>query len=160
MPTPQYTALANVTLSSTASSVSFQSINQSYRDLVLVMNTALTSSASVFLWLNSDTTSSNYPNVWMQGNGSSTSSGTSLPGGVRISVTNYSTGPATSRVDFMDYKATDKHKTMLVRHDLSSAETVAVASRWTNTNAITDIGIIPAGTTFATGSSFALYGVK
>lgn len=161
MPTPQYTALATVTLSSTASSVSFSVAGLTgYRDLMLVMNTGLTSSQGVFIWLNSDTTSGNYPSVWMNGNGSSAASGSGNAGGVRVSVTNYTTGPATSQIHFMDYAATDKHKTVLVRHDNTGVETSASASRWANTSAITGIGIIPISTTFTAGSTFSLYGVK
>jgi hypothetical protein len=157
MPTSTYKALATVTLASTASSVSFDSIPAFYRDLVLVMDTALTASSSVILWLNGDTTSANYPNVWMQS--PAVASGAGLVSGARISVTNYTTGPAQSRIDFLDYSATDKHKTMLVRHDLASTETVAVANRWANTAAISGIGIIPVGTTFTVGSRFDLYGI-
>ena len=58
---------------------------------------------------------------------------------------------------FMDYSATDKHKTVLIRAN-HPGETVACAGRWANTAAITSITINTAST-FVIGSVFSLYGI-
>jgi len=63
----------------------------------------------------------------------------------------------------MDYSATDKHKTVLVKRGVSDATGYSVgmeAGRWASTSAITSINIFDqSGDTFDAGSSFALYGV-
>jgi hypothetical protein len=159
MPTPTYNQIATITLATSSPQMIFDLIPQTYRDLVLIMSTSLTSSATVVFQVNNDTTSANYPNVWMRGDGSSPASGTGLLSGGRLSTVNYSAGPAQTAVNFMDYSLTDKHKTILVRHGLASAESFACANRWTNTAVINSIAVICAGSTFTTGSTFSLYGV-
>jgi hypothetical protein len=54
-----YTALANVTLGSSAASVTFSSISQSYRDLVLVITATTSAVDNAFIRFNSDS-GSNY----------------------------------------------------------------------------------------------------
>ena len=150
MPTPTYTALANVTLGSTAT-VTFSSIPATYRDLILVVRGTTNN-----IRVNGDT-GSNYSNVAMYGNGSSAGSGAET---TTFFYTNWwGGGTAANRmyiVQFMDYSATDKHKTILVRGDQADAEANANAGRWANTAAITSItsvGTAPAG------STWSLYGI-
>lgn len=156
MPTSTYTALANLTLGSTASTVTFSSISQAYRDLVLIVNAGTGTNESVNLRINSDT-GSNYPFVTAIGNGSSVgSSATTL---TQIQ-TNYGINGSTSHnviLNFMDYSATDKHKTVLYRTNISDAGTTMSAVRWANTAAITTITLVNA--TYQAGSTFALYGI-
>ena len=69
-----YTALATTTLGSSASSVTFGSIPQGYRDLMLVISGTVTSSnITLAIRFNGDT-GSNYFSVNMRGNGSAASS--------------------------------------------------------------------------------------
>jgi hypothetical protein len=59
----------------------------------------------------------------------------------------------------MDYSATNKHKSVVTRNDHPS-HTQAQANRWANTAAITSISIaVRGGSSFASGSTFSLYGV-
>ncbi len=154
--TSAYVPLANVTLGSAASSVTFSSISQSYRDLVLVVNAGTGTNESVNVRINSDS-GSNYPFVAAIGNGSSTgSSATTL---TQIQ-TNYGINGSTSHnviLNFMDYSATDKHKTVLYRTNISDAGTTMGAVRWANTSVITTIALVNA--TYQAGSSFSLYGI-
>jgi hypothetical protein len=151
-----YTALANVTLGSTASTVTFSSIGQGFRDLVLVAMIYTTGGgASVSFTFNSDTTSANYPRVFMFGTGSTTGSGS-------ISDRNAGAGETTGvqhTLNIMDYSATDKHKTTLIRYDNAAGITLAQALRWANTSAITSLQL-GTSSTFAAGTSLALYGVS
>jgi hypothetical protein len=157
-------ALANLTLGSAQASVSFGSIpTTGYRDLRLVVNAATSAEGNIYIQVNSDT-GNNYWRVNMRGFGaSSTGSSHGFGGGSRID-SNYSTGlQTTSRAintyDFMDYSATDKHKTILIRANHSD-EVDALAGRWANTAAITSILVSANGTTtFTAGSTFSLYGV-
>ena len=72
MPTPTYTPLANVTLASTTSTVTFSSIPATYRDLLVVAQCGVVGPATenLQLSLNNDTTNANYAAVQMSGDGS------------------------------------------------------------------------------------------
>jgi hypothetical protein len=99
----------------------------------------------------------------MRGNGSSTqaqySNDTYIASGITAQWTNTTRNQTT--IHFFDYARTDKHKTILARADVSSLATEATASRWAQTAAITSIAMTlnPGTSSFATGSTFALYGV-
>lgn len=156
--TSAYIPLANITLGSTATTVTFSSISQSYADLIFV----LTNAGSGYRYrvrFNSDT-GTNYNAIYMEGNGSTAGSqtDTSL---AWIPLENYNT--FTNMKSFicqvMDYSAADKHKNMLVRGN-GDTGTVAGIGRWANTSAITSIQFFPNTGSFAAGSTFALYGVS
>jgi len=164
MPTPTYVPLANVTLASATASVTLSSIPATYRDLVLtITGTSTTGAIGPRIRLNSDS-GSNYFHVVMSGNGSTTVSAafteTYLALGYNAAFT---TGTGfNSILQFMDYSATDKHKTILVRAgnaDTGSPGTDAEAFRWANTAIITSLAVTPSSSTFAAGSTFNLYGI-
>jgi len=99
----------------------------------------------------------------MSGNGSSANSG-SYAGDTYVLFnigygTIRTTAALNTQINFMDYSATDKHKTMLTRHNLDTSGTNAFAHRWASTSAITSITFTAATANFVSGSSFALYGV-
>lgn len=156
MATPTYLPLATLTLTSAASTVTFSSIPQGYRDLILVVDGAITGSQSnTYAYLNGDTAQSNYSYVRMLGDGSATSS---------AAVSNASIGDMTSGknnmiIQIMDYSATDKHKTRLSRSSQPSSTAIAYASRWANTAAVTSISLAHNGSIFAAGSTFSLFGI-
>lgn len=161
MPTPTYTPLANLTLSSTASSVTFSSISQAYRDLVLVVtgkrNSSGSGPASLVITVNGDT-GSNYANVLIY----------ESPGSVAASSQsslNYMGGVAEDDfglnvIHFLDYSVTNKDKNVLGRWGSygSNSQTRAAAGRWANTAAITSITMTPS-MGFTSASTFALYGI-
>lgn len=151
--------MANITLGSTATTLTFSSISGIYRDLVLIVQTNDAVSASnILLRINSDT-GSNYSDVRMGGDGTNTGSFTGATTYIRG--TQYAT--ATTAVGhnsiwhFMDYSATDKHKSVLVRSSNATIGVDAVAGRWASTSAITSFQLL--NVNFAAGSSFALYGI-
>lgn len=163
MPTTTYTPLANLTLSSSAASVTFSSISQVFRDLVLVMQLKSSSGAACFVRPNNDATSANYSLIYMYGNGGGAASGSSAsdPGFALTYGSNPdSTNLWNARLDIMDYSATDKHKMALIRVDEVTESTLAQASRWASTSAITSLVVVPnSGPTWSAGSTFALYGI-
>jgi hypothetical protein len=59
-----------------------------------------------------------------------------------------------------DFATTDKHKSNLVRVDVASSETAALAGRWASTSAINTILIYTNATNFNAGSTFSLYGIE
>jgi hypothetical protein len=155
VPTPTYTSLATVTLTSSASSVSFSSIPATYRDLILVADVLGTGTSSASFILNTDLPAASYNRVIMIGNGSSASTFA----GNDNNVFGFNTSGRTfATFQIQDSSATDKHKTTLYRITDPDAETVAGAIRWSNTAAVTSVRLSTAGN-FASGSNFNLYGV-
>jgi len=158
MPTPTYTPLATVTLGSSAASVSFASIPASYRDLILVFRGTLGSgtSSELELRINGDT-GSNYSRVVAFGDGSSTGSFADTHTSFRFAFGN-NTHPFTNIVQFMDYSATDKHKTMLNRDSQANRTSAMSAARWANTAAMTSL-LVYSAQNLAAGTTLNLYGV-
>jgi len=153
-----YTALANVTLGSSASTVTFSSISGSYRDLRLVIAGTSSTAAGVFWIFNSDASSTNYFNVFMLGDGGSAISGSA-------NSNSWSSFRGSNLTQYegsvMDYSSTDKHKTVLIRQNSASdSGTMAMATRWANTAAITSLQVSLGAATFSTGTTFSLYGVS
>lgn len=158
-----YVALANVTLGASATSVNFSSISQDYRDLVLIIDNAreaANNGATMLMRFNSNS-SSIYNEVEMSGNGTSTQSSTNtsqpefaLSQGQGMSNTN----PMNFLVNIMDY-STDKHKTVLVRTNFPSGMVQASAKRFAATTAVSSINLRPFTGSFASNTSFALYGI-
>ena len=157
MAVEKFTALANITLTSTASSVTFGSIPSGYRDLRLVANCKTAADVNIGVQVNGDT-GSNYSYVSMYGDGSTTTSASGTPNYARPEISN-PTFDGNFIMQLMDYSATDKHKTMLSRGNKAGNIVSAIASRWANTAAITSIAINAPGSSFNAGSTFELYGV-
>jgi hypothetical protein len=157
MPTATYVPIATITLTNSPNSVTFSSIPGTYRDLVLVSNQKGTILNESFVSLNGS--SSGFSGVRMIGSGGGATSNTYSDNtgmGVMLDSDGFFT------YQFMDYSATDKHKTILAKQVRGQNSVVAAtAHRWANTSAITSITI--AGQPFAywnAGTYFSLYGIQ
>lgn len=153
--------LANITLGSSASSVTFSSISASYRDLMLVAKwTTVTGSGNMQVYFNGS--ASNFSNISMAGNGSGTSTtnygANAFP--AAYAPLEYSANNALVTMHIMDYTATDKQKTTLARSNDAGLGVELIAGRWASTAAITSLTVNGGGITFAANSSFALYGIS
>ena len=153
------TAIATITLQQASSTVTFSGIPNTYRDLVLVANMKLLSSAEPRLRFNSDSTSS-YSMVQMAGNGSGTLSNTGTQSFGWITP---NSGTSTTNFDaytaqLLDYSVTDKHKTWISRYSPDAVYVNALANRWAKTEAINQIQFFTNASSFAVGSTFSLYG--
>jgi len=157
------TPLANITLGSSAASVTFSSIAATYKDLYLVAQTGLSSAGqTVNVQFNNDT-ASNYNTVIAYGDGSSrgsapVSNATSIFAAYYGQTAN--TPKAQLTLNFLDYSVTDKHKSLLIRNNDAGYVVEMMAARWASTSAITTIKLYPGAGNFVTGSTFALYGVS
>jgi hypothetical protein len=149
MPTPTYDLLASTTLAVASSSTSFTSISQDYGDLILTV-----SHGYADFRFNSDS-GSNYSKVVMAGrsSGPASSSGTSSVLGVKYG----SDRAGQITLQIMDYTATDKHKSCLLRVSEHQGAVEATAGRWANTAAINAIEV--RGGTHPIGTVILLYGV-
>lgn len=162
MPTPTYTPLANITLSSTTAEVTFSSISQAYRDLVLVVNgKSATTQVDIYLRFNNDSSNWNYY-VYATGNGSTTSSASSASNqGMRATFNSYLTTTEFNQsvTNIFDYSVTDKTKSTLTRSGRAGLGVDMFAGRYDSTSAITSITVRAFSDSFAAGSSMALYGI-
>ena len=157
--TVTYNKIATNTLGSAAASVTFSSISGTYTDLVLIVAGITTSGTqAVAVQVNGDT-GSNYSRIILFGNGTSpsaftSSSQTSAELGVLDATTQGNT-----IYHFMNYSNATTYKTFLARGNVSSEQVRAGVGLWRSTFAITSI-TVSVGTTFATGCTFTLYGIK
>jgi hypothetical protein len=161
MPTSTYVPLATITLSSTDSEIIFSSIPATYRDLILVAAIRNTGGSydNVRIQFNSDTGSNySYVQVFFNGSSAVSNSGTT---NIFEGLTSSNTHNAAGIVQIMDYSATDKHKSVLTRGNTASSDNGnrMSASRWTNTAAINYIRLFGQTNSFASGSTFSLYGI-
>jgi hypothetical protein len=144
--------LQNITLGSTATSVTFASIPATYKDLKVVMTVSRAAGSSdVGFELNGD---AGTVSVYMAGFGSSTGSGTAS--GILTYVSNT---PMFNTVDILDYSATDKHKPGITRYGGAGIFTASQAFRWPSLAAVTSVRFYLGSGSFDAGSTFALYGV-
>jgi hypothetical protein len=157
-PVSTYIPLQTITLGASASSVTFASIPQTYRDLVLITNGLATDVQDVTVSLNGS--SSGFTGVRMFAAASSGSNVYTSSAAIFV----VSSTPISTTTQFMDYSATDKHKTILSR--VSSAPgaysyVAASAHRWAVTDSINSITLtVSGGHSYVAGATFSLYGIE
>ena len=164
MPTT-YEPIATQTLGTASATVTFNSIPQTYTEIVLVGSYTATATLDTRLTFNSDT-GTNYSATRLMGDGTSATSNRSsnrafidlnYVGGVGT------TAPTVSTLHIMNYSNTTTYKSTLLRANEMSGTyqgTELIAGIWRSTSAITTITITTSTSTYAAGSSFILYGVK
>lgn len=157
MPTPTYTPLANITLGVSTTTVTFSSISQSYRDLVLVISELSSVNAAPRMRFNNDT-GVNYAYTSLEGGGSTVQveSGTKafIVGGDYFSITL----PENIIFNMLEYTAA-KRKHVLGRVNGTQQAVAMTTHCWNNTAAITTISLFRNGANFAAGTTFSLFGV-
>ena len=161
-----YEPIYTTTLSTTASSVTFNSFS-GYTDLVLIVNGRKDSSVSVdafYCRINSDG-GSNYSWTSVAGDGGSAySERTSNDSYCRLAVIPGNNAGSnvfgTSIVNFQNYANTNTNKTILSRGSVAAGQVMAGVSLWRSTSAITSFTLYTAGlANWASGSQFTLYGI-
>jgi hypothetical protein len=167
--------LMTTTLSSTASSVTFTSIPQSYEHLqirIIGRSTIVDTNDFMMARFNSDT-GSNYSYHYLRGDGTSgTSQGAGFGSSDYLRNVGFITGSsATSNVfgvsivDILDYTNTNKLKTIKVftgkdsNSNNQDGRVILSSMLWNSTSAINSITLFTQSN-IATTSSFALYGIK
>lgn len=154
-----YTPIATTTLGSAQSSVTFSSFS-GYTDLVLIAAIKGTSTIYRQLTVNGDN-GSNYSITELYGDGSSAGSGKqSNATAIAMSEATNSTsdGTAISIFNFMNYANTSTYKTVIARNN-SYNRVTATVGLWRSTSAINSITLSAYSNTYATGSTFTLYGI-
>lgn len=161
---PTYEAIASIELTSTASSVTFSSLDSiaaGFRDLVLVMQATTTASTNLWYTCNGDT-GNNYNMLRFSSSGSTITGGynTSYPF-VLFTERGYpdASQPTVVEFNFLDFATTDKHKNALISTNAYINGMDRVIGRWGSTSAITSI-TIQGNNAFQSGSRFELFGIE
>ena len=159
-----YNKIASNTLGSAASSVTFSSISSAYTDLVIVVQAAVTTgSVALRMQFNTDT-GANYQSIWLTGNGSTAASGKST-GNTYMKIDensgmNTTLGQGLNLINIMNYSNTSTYKPVLTRPNRADLGVDAFVGYWLNAAAINSITLLTSSSTFITGSTFTLYGIK
>lgn len=172
---PAFEAIASTTLSSSASSVTFSSIPDTYEHLQLRLfsrcDIATTAGGQIMrLRLNSDT-GSNYAYHRLVGTGSSVAadglgvSQTEMRFGFTNGSSALSNTFAVVLIDFVDYANTNKYKTVRSiggAEDNTNGRASLYSGLWLSTSAISTIEISLAGGSgnFVSGTVASLYGLR
>jgi hypothetical protein len=155
-----YTPISSTTLSSSQTNFTFSSIPGTYTDLIIIYSAkSSTSGFDAYMRFNADA-GANYSATYASGTGTTTSSG-KQSNNTGILLDNYGAVFTTefnmTRINIMNYANATTYKTALIRSDYASSGTDMNVGLWRNTAAITSITIV--GSSFATGSTFTLYGI-
>lgn len=168
-----YTLIASNTLSSSAASVTFSSIPNTYTDLVLKMSVRGSTSATtqtMQLILNGDNDPTGYysrTNLFGDG-ATATSNRDSNDNKTQIIYENASTSTSNTfsniEIYIPSYTASQNKPFSIanaMETNATTAYTTTQAALWRKTNAITSIALSQVDTNnFVSGSSFFLYGIK
>lgn len=165
MGTPTYTLIQEQVLGSNQATVTFSSIPQTYKDLVVECIFAGFSASGHLLGIqfNGDTTT-NYSGTGIYGNGT-TAASSRYSTVNRAPVVGFSngtgTGLTTAFVQIMSYTSTSVYKTTLARGNDSASQTETAVGLWRKApEAITSLTLLLNGTaTMSSGSTFRLWGV-
>jgi hypothetical protein len=171
-----FESISTQTLSSTTGTVTFSSIPSTYKHLQLRMlwRSATSGYNQTFLLsMNGDTNSSNYVRHFFSGGGTSVSAGANTSGtfsGIRSTNCMSGSDPASefspAVIDIVDYTSVNKNKTVRAligyeTNNVGGANIALLSGLWLSTSAITSLSITDyGGTGSASGSTFALYGIK
>ena len=166
MSTNTMVALATTTLSS-ANTITFSSIPQTYTDLVLVANCNNGITGGTTQWtqyrLNGDS-ATNYSHTVLYGNGGGTGTSNRASNytfGIIGYNSNSTTIPSQHIAHFMNYANTTTYKTIVSRFSDSAQLVGSVVNLWRSTAAITSIVLYAENlTNFAAGSTFTLYAIQ
>jgi hypothetical protein len=156
-----YTPIASTTLTSDSTSVTFTSIPATFTDLVIVMSVGKGISYTTGLQFNGVTTLT-YSRTRLSGDGTTASSARNTTAQAFQYIP---LGSENIVAHLLNYSNTTTFKTTLSRSNAASSGLDASVGLWQSTAAINLIRIAPdvdtpARTSFLTGSTFTIYGIK
>ena len=159
-----YEPIATNTLTSNTATVTFSSISSAYTDLVIVIADAknLTGNSDVFMRFNSDS-GTNYSGTMIYGDGSAAASTRrSSSDAIIPNYFNFLNSSAATQfnINIQNYSNSTTYKTVLWRDNRAAQATEAGVGLWRNTAAITSIVFTLSSSSYVTGTTFTLYGIK
>lgn len=160
-----FDSIVTTTVGTATSTISFNSIPQTYSHLQLRCNilTSIAGGGSAKIQFNSDT-GANYSWHSVYGSGATAGAGAGASSNwAYLYFTGTTTSPSANIVDILDYANANKYKTLrlIEGYDVNgSTSYVALTSgNWRSNSAITSILLTTTSGTFNVNSSFALYGI-
>jgi hypothetical protein len=156
-----YEPIATQTLGSATASITFSSIPSIYTDLVAIFQGGITTGPDdIRLEFNSSTTG--YSATLLRGDGSSVLSALSNNETAIPWMGYLGTGSAgtVSIINIMNYANANVFKTVLNRGSVAASFVSSTVGLWRNTAAITSCRFIAGSSTFLTGSTLTIYGIK
>jgi hypothetical protein len=160
-----YTPIASATLGADAASVTFNSIPQTYTDLILIASARSTRAATADnsgIRFNSDSgTNYSFTRLWGSGTGAFSSRATNETYAYsRINAASITAGVFSPIIhNIMNYSNTITNKTVLTRGNATGDAVELNVSLWRNTAAITSITFFAENGNLLLGSTFNLYGI-
>jgi hypothetical protein len=152
-----YTQIASTTLGTATANVTFSSIPATYTDLVLVVNGSATSNNTAYMQFNGDT-ATNYSATQIYGTGSAAGSNRQTSSNFMWLGEFYTN--STLVVQIPNYANTTTYKNQLCRTSTPSGYVHAIIGMWRSTAAITSFTTTVTSTTYASGTTFNLYGIS
>jgi hypothetical protein len=169
MPTPTYTALSTITLSTAATSVNFTSLDTiaaGYRDLVLVAKVPSASTMQPNITFNNDT-GSNYAYNFTASSGLNFRTEASTSANFIKLYNDYEPvagGLYNLEFSLFDFSQTDRRKNLVFNYGNVRASTYDNVAKgagvWRSTSAITSIRFSSGTNSFAINSVFSLFGIE
>lgn len=158
-----YEPIATTTLNGNDTEVIFNSIPQTYTDLIVVVRawTNHSSAQQIYFQPNQDT-GSTYSWIRQYGNGSAAGAdrGQSVSNGASGAiVSNSSNDISTTNFYLMNYSNTTTYKTTLYHTNATGTLTAGGAQVWRSTSAVSSLRITIPNAVFISGSTFTLYGI-
>jgi hypothetical protein len=162
---PTYFPIATSTLSSTVTSVLFNSIPQTYTDIILIMNVVPNGTGSGTFIINNDTNAS-YSYTAVAGldtsgtvisfRGANQTAGNWLSSGAALTDQN---SLYFNALNFQNYSNTTTYKNIILRENTGKSSYLgAYVNIWRSTSAITSI-TMQCSSSFGVGTTFTLYGL-
>lgn len=162
-----YQLIEAKTLTTTTTSITFTSIPQTYTDLKIVYSVRSDNtnpSNTIDISFNGNTTG--FTNRYLIGTGSSTASGSNFGryAGSQNSANETASTFSNGDIYIPNYTNTSINKSYssdgVYENNATGAGQGLVAGLWSNTAAITSIGLVGYAGNFVTNSTFYLYGIK
>jgi hypothetical protein len=142
-------------------------IRNKFTDLIIIVQgTTTVDNADIQMYFNNDSSSGLYSKTQLEGTGSTAGSGRTSGAnfiGLTSNIGVDDTNPSIIILQFNNYSNTTTFKTVLSRESMWMTGASGAALRvglWRNTAAITSISIKVNGSTWKSGSTFTLYGIK
>jgi len=159
--TATYALIASNTVGTATNTLTFSSIPSTYTDLVIVADYINTAATNLLGRFNSDT-ASNYSQTYLEGNGTSATSGRGSNTTFLNLGFSFASGSRTNAIiQIMDYANITTFKTVVNRQNQASNYLSATANVWRATPAaISSVTIFTNGGNFDAGSTFKLYGIQ
>jgi hypothetical protein len=167
-----YTLISSNVLTTSAASVTFSSIPATYTDLVVRWSSRETTAGAFFgsTNLRFNAVATNYSRTWLWGTGAAASSGRQANAnsglltdeGYGVSAGNTSNTFSSNEVYLPSYTVSQNKPLSLIyagENNTTTAYLQPLAGLWSNTASVTSI-TLTSSSTFASGSSFYLYGIS